>query len=66
LGMGLITPPVAPLLYLGAVVADVPVKDFVKPALYMLVFAYSPAIILTTYIPALSLTLPNIIISIWR
>jgi len=66
LGMGLITPPVAPLLYLGAAVANVPVKDFVKPVFYMLIFAYLPAIILTTYIPALSLTLPNIIISLWR
>ncbi len=66
LGMGLITPPVAPLLYLGATVANVPVKDFVKPVFYMLIFAYLPAIILTTYIPALSLTLPNIIISLWR
>ncbi len=66
LGMGLITPPVAPLLYLGAVVADVPVKEFVKPVLYMLIFAYLPAIIITTYIPEISLTLPRLIMAIWR
>jgi C4-dicarboxylate transporter DctM subunit len=66
LGMGLITPPVAPLLYLGAVVADVPVKEFVKPVFYMLIFAYLPAIIITTYIPEISLTLPRLIMEIWR
>lgn len=66
LGMGLITPPVAPLLYLGEAIANVPVKDFVKPVSYMLIFAYLPAIILTTYIPEISLTLPRLLMAIWR
>jgi TRAP-type C4-dicarboxylate transport system permease large subunit len=66
LGMGLITPPVAPLLYLGAVVAGVPVKDFVKPVFYCLIFAFLPALLLTTYIPELSLTLPRLLMAVWR
>ena len=66
LGMGLITPPVAPLLYLGAVVAGVPVKDFVKPVFYCLIFAFLPALLLTTYIPELSLTLPRLLMAAWR
>jgi len=64
LGMGLITPPVAPLLYLGGVVGGgLPLKEYFKPAMYCIIFGFLPVLLLTTYIPALSLTLPHLIIA---
>ncbi len=60
LGMGLITPPVAPLLYLGGIVGgNLELKDYYKVPIYSLLFAYLPVIFLTTYVPALSMTIPN-------
>ena len=67
LGMGLITPPVAPLLYMGGVIGGrLALKEFVRPAIYSIVFAYFPVILLTTYIPELSLTLPKFVMSMLR
>ena len=65
LGMGLITPPVVPLLYLGGTVGgNLELKEYYKIPMYSLLFAYLPVIILTTYVPALSMTLPNLFMKI--
>ena len=67
LGMGLITPPVAPLLYMGGIVGgNLELKDYYKPALYSIIFGYIPVILLTTYIPAISLTLPKLVMNLYR
>ena len=64
LGMGLITPPVAPLLYLGGIVGgNLELKEYLRPTMYHLLFAYLPVVILTTYIPALSMTLPKLVMN---
>ncbi len=60
LGMGNITPPTAPLLYLGARVTGVSVQSMMKPTLIMIVFAWLPTLMLITFIPQLSLFLPNL------
>lgn len=60
LGLGTITPPAAPLLYLGARTTKVPVKNMLIPSLKMIVFAWIPTLILTTYIPELSLFIPRL------
>jgi len=60
LGMGTITPPAAPLLYLGARTTSVPVRSMLKPSLKIICFAWLPTLILTTYIPQLSLFLPRL------
>ena len=62
LGMGNITPPTAPLLYLGARVAGVPVTKMLWPTFLMIIFAWIPTLILTTFVPALSLWLPNLLL----
>lgn len=62
LGMGNITPPTAPLLYLGARVGNTSVSSMLKPTLIMIAFAWIPTLILTTYIPAISLALPELIL----
>jgi len=67
LGMGLITPPVAPLLYMGGIVGgNLELKEYYRPALYSILFAYIPVIILTTYIPAISLTLPKLVMHMYK
>lgn len=59
LGMGNITPPTAPLLFLGARVTDVPVQEMIRPTLLMIAFAWLPTLMLTTFIPEIALFLPN-------
>lgn len=62
LGMGNITPPTAPLLYLGARVGKAPVNEMIGPSLIMIVFAWVPTLIITTYVPEVSLWLPNLLL----
>jgi TRAP-type C4-dicarboxylate transport system permease large subunit len=59
LGMGNITPPTAPLLYLGSQVTDVPVRQLIWPTLIFIVFAWLPTLLITTFIPGIALWLPN-------
>ncbi|WP_068314511.1 TRAP transporter large permease [Polycladidibacter hongkongensis] len=62
LGMANITPPTAPLLYLGARVTEVPVNEILKPTLLFIVFAWLPTLMLTTFIPQLALWVPNLLL----
>ncbi len=59
LGMGTITPPTAPLLYLGARIGRTNVSQLMKPTMYYILFAWIPTLILTTAFPQLSLFLPE-------
>ncbi|MCG8614584.1 MAG: TRAP transporter large permease, partial [Desulfobacterales bacterium] len=59
LGMGTITPPTAPLLYLGARVGKTPVPEMLTPTMYYILFAWIPTLILTTVFPQISLFLPK-------
>ncbi|MBI1494216.1 TRAP transporter large permease [Halocynthiibacter styelae] len=61
LGMANITPPTAPLLYLGARVTETPVNKMIKPTLLMIAFAWLPTLMLTTFIPQIALWLPTAI-----
>nr|WP_319392752.1 TRAP transporter large permease [uncultured Desulfobacter sp.] len=62
LGMGLVTPPTAPMLYLGARVASCKVNRMLTPTFYMIIFAWIPTLILTTYWSPLSLFLPRFLL----
>ncbi len=62
LGMGNITPPTAPLLYLGAQVTDVPVRRLIWPTLIFIVFAWLPTLLLTTFMPQIALWLPDLLL----
>ena len=61
LGMANITPPTAPLLYLGARVTETPVNKMLAPTLIMIVFAWFPTLLLTTFAPDLALWLPRLV-----
>jgi len=63
LGMANITPPTAPLLYLGARVTNTPVNKMIKPTLIMIIFAWLPTLMLTTFVPQTALWLPNLLFS---
>ncbi|MCT8162084.1 TRAP transporter large permease [Pseudoruegeria sp. SHC-113] len=62
LGMANITPPTAPLLYLGAQVTDTPVARMLWPTLMFILFAWLPTLLLTTFVPALALWLPELLL----
>jgi len=62
LGMGLITPPTAPILYFGTLIGGVKLPQVIKPTLVFVFLTYLPVVLLTTFIPELSLWLPNIIL----
>lgn len=62
IGMGNITPPSAPFLYLSARIFNTSAGKIMKPVLWLIAFGYLPTLILTTFIPEVSLTLPRLIL----
>lgn len=68
LGMGCITPPCAPFLYLASRLFKCPVDRMVGQVFKILLYCYTPVLIAVTYWPALSLSLikwvmgPNFVI----
>lgn len=64
LGMGNITPPTAPLLYLGGQLNGARINQMMKPTLCMIAFAWIPTLLLVTYVPSLSLWLPHLVLGI--
>lgn len=64
IGMGNVTPPTAPLLFLGARVSKAKVNEMIKPTLVMITFAWLPTLLITTFIPEFSLFLPRLILGI--
>ncbi len=62
LGLGIITPPCAPMLYLGSRVAKAPITEMFRPTLTFILFAWFPCLILVTYFPDLALWLPRLIL----
>jgi len=62
LAMGLITPPVGGVLFVGAAVAKLPIETVVK-ALIPFFFALFAVLMAVTYIPAISLWLPNLLLN---
>lgn len=64
LGLGNITPPCAPLLYLGGRLGDAPINEMMRPALTMIAFGWIPCLALTTYCPIVATFLPELILGI--
>jgi tripartite ATP-independent transporter DctM subunit len=62
LAMGCLTPPVAPLLYTGQRVSNVPFSEMIGPSMRMIIFVFLPVVFITTYWPALSTWLPKVIL----
>ena len=62
LGIGLITPPVGTVLFVGSAVAGLPIEKVVR-ALYPFFVAMCLVLLMVTYIPAISLWLPGIMLA---
>ncbi len=60
LGMGMLTPPMAGILYMGAKTGKVTVNKMIKPIMIFITFCYVPIILFTTYWEPLSLYLPRV------
>lgn len=60
IGMGNITPPTAPLLYLSGRITGAQVKDMLKPTLIFIALAWAPVLLITTYVPIFSTFLPGL------
>ena len=60
LGMGNVTPPTAPLLYMSARVCNAKVNEMMKVNLLFILFAWLPVLLLTTFVPEISLFLPKL------
>jgi TRAP-type C4-dicarboxylate transport system permease large subunit len=61
LGLGCVTPPCAPFLYLGSRVGGAPVGDMLKPTMWFIFFAWIPTLLITTYVPQVALFLPKLL-----
>jgi tripartite ATP-independent transporter DctM subunit len=64
LGMGNITPPTAPLLYFSARVGRTNLRGMLWPTLMFVLFGYFPVLLVTTFVPELSLWLPRLVLGI--
>lgn len=62
LGMGNVTPPTAPFLYMASGMAGVNAAKVMKPVLLIIIFAYLPTLMMITFIPELSTWLPNLVL----
>ena len=61
LGMGNVTPPCAPMIYLSSRVVGVDVAKVLKPTLFLIIFAWLPTLIIVTYFPDFSMWLPTML-----
>jgi TRAP-type C4-dicarboxylate transport system permease large subunit len=60
LGLGNVTPPTAPILYLAGRIGECKIENYIKPALVLMYGGMLPVVLLTTYWPDLSLFLPRL------
>lgn len=61
-GLGVVTPPYAISIFVGTRLANVPYGMLVRPRMIYLFLVGIPALLLTTYIPWLSLWLPTLVL----
>ncbi len=61
LGLGNISPPCAPLLYMAGGVTRQPLAEYIGPTMKFLVLGHLPMVFLVTFIPELSLFLPGLL-----
>jgi len=61
LGLGNVTPPTAPILYLAGRIGKCKFDELITPAVIFMVFGAIPVVLLTTYFPFLSLWLPHLL-----
>lgn len=63
-GIGTVTPPMAMNLFITSKASGVPVASMIKPVIPMLLFVCIPVLLLVSFVPALSLWLPETMMGI--
>lgn len=61
LGLGNISPPCAPLLYMAGGVTKMPLNKYIGPTMKFLIFGHLPMVFIVTFVPELSLYLPSLL-----
>ncbi|PKG37987.1 TRAP transporter large permease [Psychromonas sp. Urea-02u-13] len=64
LGLGNVSPPCAPMLYMAGGVAKLPLNKYIVPTLKLLCLGHLPMVAIVTFIPELSLFLPRLLMGI--
>lgn len=62
MGLGAVTPPAAPMLYLAGNMANARMYDMIKPTIITIIFAWTPTLIITTLFPDVALYLPRLLL----
>lgn len=63
-GLGCITPPAAPVLYLGGRLGNAPIDEMMTPTLWFILLCWGPVLLFTAYCPKLVLFLPHVIMGV--
>jgi tripartite ATP-independent transporter DctM subunit len=61
LGLGNVSPPCAPLLYMAGTVSKTPLHEYVGPTMKFLLLGHLPIVFVVTFIPEIALFLPNMV-----
>lgn len=64
LGLGNVTPPCAPLLFMSGAIGGQTIDHYIKPTLKLICFGHLPVVLLVTYVPDLALFLPRVLLGI--
>ncbi|WP_271271119.1 TRAP transporter large permease [Aliamphritea hakodatensis] len=64
LGLGNITPPCAPLLYMAGSVGKAQINEYLAPTLKFLLLGHLPIVLLVTFVPDLALFLPRLLLGL--
>lgn len=64
LGLGNVSPPCAPMLYMAAGVSKISLDKYFGITMKFLLFGHLPMVLIVTFIPELSLALPRLILGI--
>ena len=64
LGLGNVLPPCAPMLYMAAGISKLSLDKYIVPTMKLLCLGLLPMVLIVTFIPDLSLTLPRLVMGI--
>ncbi|WBU52834.1 TRAP transporter large permease [Paracoccus sp. SCSIO 75233] len=64
LGLGNVTPPCAPLLFMSGAIGGQTIDQYIKPTLKFMLVGHLPVVLLVTYIPDIALFLPRVLMGI--
>ncbi|PID45123.1 MAG: C4-dicarboxylate ABC transporter permease [Proteobacteria bacterium] len=63
-GLGCITPPAAPVLYLSGRLGNAPIDEMMKPCLWFILLCWIPVLLVTVFFPKISLFLPHLFLDV--